>query len=232
MEIIRRRHLEHLELAAKDGDPEAQWEFGYHHEFGARDRSGKVLVKANTAKAMKWYQASAVQGNSNAQNALSTILSSSDEIDRDFPLAIKWAKKAIAQGDASAAYNLATIYRDLGKPKLAFRWYQRAGNMGDTDAYLQVGLCHLFGFGAERDFDSALSAFEHVIASDPATSCKRSKENARYWIAILRLIHGPQTKGSANQVRSLLEIANADHDHEQANELLNLIGKNRYMAAV
>jgi len=232
MEIILRRHWTKLNLAAESGDPEAQREVGYYYEFGAKDRSGNVLATASLATAMKWYQASATQGNSGAQSALSTILSSGGEIAQDFPRAIHWAKRAVAQGDSSAAFNLGTIYRDLGKPKLAFRWYQRAGTMGDTDAFLQIGLCYLFGFGTEQDFDSALSAFGRIIASDPATSCQRSKENARYWISVLRLIRGPRTKTAVAQVRSLLEIANADDDHEQANELLNLIGKNCYLHAV
>ncbi len=47
-----------------------------------------------------------------------------------------------------------------------------------------------------------------------------------YWISILCLIRGPLTNRSLVRVRSLLEVANADNDHEQANELLNLIGKN------
>ena len=232
MEIIHRRHWTSLNSAAENGDPEAQWEVGYFHQTGAKDKSGNVLASVSLATAMKWYQASAAQGNARAQSTLSTIFSSGGEIVQDFPLAINWARKAVAQGDSSAAFNLATIYRDLGKPKLAFRWYQRAGSMDDTDAFLQIGLCYLFGFGTKQDFGSALSAFERIIICDPATSCQRSKENARYWISVLRLIRGPGTKNAIAQVRSLLEIANADDDHEQANELLNLIGKNCYLTAV
>jgi TPR repeat protein len=163
---------------------------------------------------------------------LSTILSSGGEIDQNFALAIYWAKKAVAQGDSSAAFNLATIYRDLGKPRLAFRWYQRAGSMGDIDAFLHIGLCNLFDFGTKHDFSAALSAFERVTACEPATCWQRSKENALYWISVLRLIRGPRTKRAIAQIRSQLEIANADNDHEQANELLNLIGKTSYLATI
>lgn len=190
MEIVTRRHWASLNSCAENGDPEAQWELGYFHQSGAKDKPGSVLAVSSLATAMKWYQASAAQGNARAQCALSTILSCGEEIDRDLPLAIDWAKKAVAQGDSSAAFNLATIYRDMGKPKLAFRWYQRAGSMGETDAFLQIGLCHFFGFGAKQDLGSAQAAFEHIITCDPATSCQRSKENARYWIAVLRLVRG------------------------------------------
>ena len=230
MEIIFRKHWTKLNLAASRGDAEAQWEIGYLHEFGAMDKSGNVLTTVNLPIAMRWYEASAVQGNRDAQSALSNILSSGGEIEPDFPLAIYWAKKAVAQGDWSAAFNLGTIYRDLAKPTVAFRWYQRAGEMGGTDAFLQVGLCHLFGFGTKQDLASALSSFERIINDDPAASCQRSKENARYWIAVLQLMYGTRRLNGISHVRSLLEIANADDDHEQANELLNLIGKSGYAA--
>ena len=232
MEIILRRHWTGLNKAAIQGDPDAQWELGYFHEYGATDRSGNVLAPASLPTALKWYQAAAERGNSHAQAALSIVFSSGGEIAQNFPLAIHWAKKAIAQGNWSAAFNLGTIYRDLARPKMAFRWYQRAGAMGDTDAFMQIGLCHLFGIGTKQDFGSALSSFERILTADPATSCQRLKENARYWIAVLRLIRGSRKGNAIAQVRSLLEIANADDDHEQANELLNLIGKSCYAAAV
>lgn len=226
MEIVPRKHWTNLNLLAKGGDPDAQWEVGYLYEFGAKDKSGHVLSMSDVAAAITWYQASASQGNCHAQHALSRILSSTVEAERDFPQAIHWAKKAIAQGDWSAAFNLATIYRDLKKPKLAFRWYQRAAAMGDVDAFFQIGLCYLFGFGTKQNFDAANSSFKRIIDDDSNTSCQRSRENAMYWISILCLIRGPLTNSSIVRVRSLLEVANADNDHEQANELLNLIGNN------
>lgn len=232
MEIILRKHWTKLSLAAARGDPDAQWEMGYLHESGAADRSGKCFTPVDFPAALKWYEASAAQGNSDAQNALSILLSSGGEFGRNYPLAIHWAKMAVAQGNRSAAFNLGTIYRDLDKPKKAFRWYQRASAMGGSDAFLQVGLCYLFGLGTHRDYGSALSSFERIINDDPANSCQRSKENARYWIAVLHLMRGKRSKKSIAKIRSLLEVANADGDHEQANELLNLIGKTAYAAAV
>ena len=232
MNIILRKHWNSLRSAADSGDANAQWELGYYYEEGVKDKSGRLLAAANPEAAIQWYQASASQGHRQAQNSLGVILSSGGEIPIDLPSAIYWSKLAIAQGDSTAAFNLATIYRDMGKPRLAFRWYQKSGALGDNDANLQIGLCHLFGFGTRQDFASALSSFERVITCDPTTCYQRSTENARYWLSVLQLIRGPTTKGNLARVRSLLETANADDDHEQANELLNLIGKTRYQTAV
>ncbi len=226
------QHLRKLRSTAESGDANAQWELGYYYENGLKSHASKVVVVADPKAAIKWYTAAAKQGNSSAQAALGVILSSGGAISRDLPAAICWLKMAIAQGDCSGAFNLATIYRDMGKAKLAFRWYEKAAAMGDNDAYLQIGLCRLFGFGARQDFELARASFHHIMAcAFPAQFSQRSNENARYWLAILDLIHGPVKKGRLAQVRSLLETANADDDHEQANELLNLIGKTHHLAA-
>ena len=229
MEIISCKRWEKLNLAAINGDADAQWELGFLYEFGVADKSRKVIAEKNTATALVWYDASAKQGVSNAQHALSRLLSTGDASWRDFPKAIYWAKKAIAQGDASAAFNLGTIYRDQGKPKLALRWYQRAAAMGDVDAFLEIGLCHFFGWGTKQDLGSALSAFGEIIELDPSTCSQRAKENACYWAAVVLLASGASASAKVARVRSLLEAANADDDHEQANDLLNLIGKSKYM---
>lgn len=216
---------------AQSGNAEAQWEIGYCHEFGAVTKSGTVLASVDLLEAKRWYERSAAQGYSAAQCALSALLSSGEGVPRDYVAAIYWVKKAIAQGDASAAHNLGTIYRDQKKPALAFRCYQRAVSMGDKDSLLQVGLCYLFGFGTKQDFAEARRCLELISASDSAAICQRSKEDALYWMAILSLLGIGGTKKSIEHARLMLESANADDDHEQANEILNVLGKSKYLSA-
>jgi TPR repeat protein len=218
-----------LLLLAQSGEAEAQWEMGYCHEFGAMNKSGTVHARVDLLEAKRWYERSAEQGYGSAQIALSNLLSSGEGVPRDYAAAIYWAKKAIAQGDASAAHNLGTIYRDQKKPAMAFRCYQRAVSMGDNDSLLQVGLCYLFGFGTKRDFAEAQRCLAQIMASDIATMCQRTREDAHYWLAIIALLGFGSKKPSIGQVRHMLESANADDDHEQANEILNILGKSRYL---
>lgn len=232
MDTLTHPELKRVKLSAFSGEAEAQWELGFICEDGGCDASGEVLVSPSPEQALRWYQAAAEQGHPQAQAALSRLLSGSEGVPPDFEKAIAWGRRAVAQGDASAAYNLGTIYRDLGKPKQAFAWYQRAATMGDNDALLQIGLCLLFGWGVQLDAVAARSAWERVIAGDPVASCQRSREDAQYWLALVSLLDGRHTKRSMEQIRSRLETANADEDHEQANALLNLIGKHRYMTAI
>lgn len=228
--VIAKGKWSKLLSLAQGGNAVAQWEIGYCHEFGAVDQSGIVLARVDPLEAKRWYECSAEQGYSVAQCAFSSLLSSGDVDSRDYAAAIYWAKKAIDQGDASAAHNLGTIYRDQKKPVMAFRCYQRAVSMGDKDSLLQVGLCYLFGFGAKQDFAEALRCLEQIIASDTATMCQRTQEDALYWTAILSLLGLGDKKKSIRHARQLLESANADDDHEQANEILNILGKTKYLS--
>jgi TPR repeat protein len=231
MDTIAKNKWKELLALAKAGSAEAQWEVGYYYESGAVDESGIILTKTNLLKAHRWYKLSAEQGNSTAQVAISNLLSTGDGIARDYKSAVSWAKKAMAQGNASGAFNLGTIYRDQGKPEMAFQCYSRAASMGDNDSLLQVGLCYLFGIGTKQDFGEAYSSLNKIIAGKPSASSDRTKENALYWMSVIHLLGKGKTKKSVARARKMLESANVDQDHEQANEILNIIGKSKYLSA-
>ena len=231
MDTIAKLKWKKLLAHAKAGSAEAQWEIGYYYESGAVDKSGNVLANTNLLKAQHWYKLSAEHGNTAAQVALSNLLSTGDGIRRDDESAIYWAKRALAQGDSSAAFNLGTIYRDQSKPAMSFRWYKHAASMGHSESFFQLGLCYLFGFGTKQDFGEAYSHLNKVVAGKPSASCQRTKENALYWMSVIQLLGIGKAKRSLAGARKMLESANADHDHEQANEVLNTIGKSRYLSA-
>jgi TPR repeat protein len=231
MDTIAENKWKQLLALAKAGSAEAQWEVGYCYESGAVDESGIILAKTDLLKAKRWYELSAEQGNSSAQVAMSNLLSTGDGIARDYESAVSWAKRAIAQGNAFGAFNLGTIYRDQGKPEMAFRYYRRAASMGDNDSLLQVGLCYLFGVGTKQNSSEACRCLNKIIAGKPSASCDRTKENALYWLSVIHLLGNGKTKKSVGRARKMLESANVDHDHEQANEILNIIGKSRYLSA-
>ncbi|MDD1610247.1 MAG: sel1 repeat family protein, partial [Methylococcaceae bacterium] len=142
MEIVEKEKWEKLLALAENGDAEAQWEVGYYYEEGAVDKLDNLLVEKNPLKAFDLYTLLAKQGNQDAQISLSNFLSTGEYIEQDYEAAIYWAKEAIKQGNSGAAKNLGTIYRDLRKPAMAFRCYQQAVTMGDTDALFDMGICY------------------------------------------------------------------------------------------
>jgi len=53
----------------------------------------------------------------------------------------------------------------------------------------------------------------------------RTYEDAFYWAALIALLENGLSYNNIKKIRVMLEIANEDDDHEQANELLNKTGK-------
>lgn len=223
MSINNKNEWQDLLVKAQQGDSDAQFEVGSYYENGLKNTNGVIIVESNQNKAIQWYELSAQKGDVSSQIALGNILSSGEK--RDIETAINWTKKAIEQGSASAAHNLATIYRDLGKLSVAFNWYNKAIEMGDLDSLLQVGLCYLFGIGTDQNFTKAYKSLKKITVTEMENICQRTGEDARYWLAILHLLNIGGIDKSVSQARKYLEIANKDFDHEQANELLNIIGK-------
>jgi len=217
---------------ARRGDTDAQYTVGYYYEEGI-ENGDDVIVKPQILRAFHWYALAAEQGNDSAQLALGRLLSTGEGIRRDFKEAINWTKKALKQGSSSAAINLGTIYRDLKRPAMAFRWYNKAVEMGDLEAYYQVGLCYYFGFGVKTNFKAAYKCFKKIATEGkpPQDLSERTQEDALYWMAIFHLLGIGEVKRSVTKARKLLESADKDWDHEQANEILNLIGKTKYMKA-
>ena len=231
MTIENKKQWKNLLTKARRGNPDAQWEVGYYYEEGFTDKSGMAIVKPQPSRALHWYTLSAENGNDSAQIALGVLLSTGDGVKRDINSAIYWNQQAINQGNSSAAHNLGTIYRDLKKLSLAFKWYNRAVEMGDIDSVFQVGLCYLFGIGTKKDYEVAYKCMQKIIRDKSSNLCERTKEDALYWIGIFHLLGIGGAEKSVAKARSFLEAANKDCDHEQANEILNLIGKTKYILA-
>lgn len=119
---LTRTEWKRLTQAAERGEADAQFERGLCCEEGAGDTRGSCLVAPSVEQAFRWYRVAAERGHSVAQAALCRLLRIGDRdgVASDIPAAIAWGRKAVAQGDAAVAFSLATVYRDLGKPRLAF----------------------------------------------------------------------------------------------------------------
>jgi len=225
-DIYTKKKFKKLLHKAKNGDVNAQWEVAYYLTEGFVDKENNILLKPNLKKAYYWYKLSAKNGNSSSQAVLGDWYSRNED-KRDIKKAIYWYKKSYKQGNAIGAYNMACTYRDMQKYKKAFYWYQCAVKLDDYDALFEVGLCYLFGIGVKENHAIAYASLQEVLNEENNYYCsQRAKENAQYWLGIFHLYGiGGATKSFA-KARKLLESADSDDDYDQANELLNLIGRN------
>jgi len=223
-QINTKKGYKKLLKKAKKGDIDAQWEVAYYLREGLSDDKSNILIKPNQKKAYYWYRLSAKNGNSSSQALLGDWYSSNND-KRDIKKAIYWYKKSYMQGDLVGAYNLACTYRDMQKFKKAFKWYKNAVKLKDYDALFDIGLCYLFGIGTEQNHNLAYKSLKKILDSNKNYSTQRTKENAQYWLGIFHLYGIDGAKKSIKKARVLLERADCDDDYNQANELLNLIGR-------
>lgn len=136
-------------------------------------------------------------------------------------LAIQKLKKQLRLGSPTAANNIAATYRELGNPRLAFHWWQRAAGPQDSDAWLEVGYCLQYGVGTRRNRAAAIRAYRRAIASEHTT--EYGCEEAQYHLAVALVDRG--VARSLREVERLLSLAAEDGDYSRATELLAQLGK-------
>ena len=100
--------------------------------------------------------------------------------------ALHWYHRAFANGEASAAYNMATVYRDRGDVLRAVRWSRHAVELGESGSNVLLGQLLLGRLG---DPEGALEAF-HRVGAD---ACQADVENAAVWAATVEgMLAGPE----------------------------------------
>jgi TPR repeat protein len=109
--------------AANNGSPGCQFQTGFRYFHGKG-------VEKNLAKAQQYLEASAAQGNSDAQTELGDLFCYKGNNSEG----VEWYKKGAANGNSLAMYTLGQLYekgtgvkRDLNE---AQKWYRKAKEAG------------------------------------------------------------------------------------------------------
>jgi TPR repeat protein len=98
--------------------------------------------------------------------------------------AMYWYRRSYRRGSSASASNIATIYRDEGKARLAFAWYKRAAVMGDGDAEVEVARRYTSGDGVAKHRGRAMAALKRALSTQYITPA--SKEAAARLLGHLR----------------------------------------------
>jgi TPR repeat protein len=208
-----RDHIASLRLQAAAGDVSAMTDLGLNLFEGIQDRKGRSLVRRNARMAVTWFREAASHRDASATGSLGYAYDVGLGVQRNVEQAIHWYRKAAKMGNTGAASNLATIYRDAGKAKLAFQWWKRSADMKDGDAAVDVGYCYQYGIGTRRDAACAKRMFRRAIESRNISQYGR--EEAMYHFA-LQLID----EGRRPLAIPLLRRASADGDFPEAKAVL------------
>ena len=129
----------------------------------------------------------------------------------------RWRKKAMS-GDPTAFHNTAASYRILGKPQLAFRWWNKISRK-DGNNLVELGYCYHHGAGVRRNLTAAERLYRAAIRSQWITDFGR--EEALYLLAVLSLKKTGRVV--LTEIKRLLRRANLDGDYPQAQDLLEAL---------
>lgn len=135
----------------------------YMQNRGEISNTLSITSKRDTVIAFDWFMKSAKQGYHPAQRRIGAFYETgTDPCVRNVGKAIEWYQKAAEQENPQALFALGRLYAngiDEENPdnNRAFEYYMQAANMNLPEAQYRVGIAFLFGKGAVKDMDSAVS---------------------------------------------------------------------------
>ena len=208
---------------AKKGDNNAQYEVGSFYEDGLQINK-KTIIKSNPTKALDWFIKSHNNGNSNATVRYADYLSEGKYCSKNLRKAIKLYKAEIKNGSYAALANLAKTYCHESKWKDAIKLYKQMKKDFQITSN-ELAYCYYYGLGVKQDKSEAMKLLK-AISKDKSKNknCEYDVNNANYYIGSLYL-EGEVVKQSISKARKYFNLANVDYDHNNASELLALIGK-------
>jgi len=107
------------------------------------ERGYKQWRKKNLRSALRFFLSAAQGGDVGAQVNAGYFYDRGIGVRRNRSAALYWYKRAYRRRDAGAANNIATIWRDEKKLKLALSWFKKAVRLGDDGANLGIAKHYL-----------------------------------------------------------------------------------------
>jgi uncharacterized protein len=213
---------------AKRGDPEAEWGVADRYADGCKDKRGNITVRRSATKAAQWFRRAAEHGSSPAQNTLGVLLGNGHGTRKNVEEALSWLRKAFQSGNLCAAQNIAMTYRENGDSKAAIKWFRKAGEAGDGDALIQLGIHYYWGKGIRRNPRAAIQCFRRATRAKNISGVGR--DDAFFFLGIAYQ-QGRGVRASTPTARQFFKRANIDGDHQAAGEMLRRLQRSPVSAS-
>ena len=190
---------------------------GYAYEFG-------IGTSLNIKEAMKYYEMAAKQNNAIGMTNLADLYIQENKLKKAKPLLVKaaekeygyaqyllamnffyykhenneealhWLERAASNDEPYALYQLGLYYSETNDLAKAIKYYQRAAELNNADALLELYYIYGEGVGVEQDDDKALfylkkaaelgvqEAIEELAAMALSGQGNMDAKEAEYWI--------------------------------------------------
>lgn len=167
-------------------------------------RAQKAWLRGRARSAFKLFLAAARAGEDGAFGIVAQFYDRGYGVRHDEKAALSWYQLAYGhrRTDSGAANNMGCIWRDRGKLVRALRWFQRAVELGDADANLEIAKVYL----RKSDLVKARPYLHKTRRSPWAT--EQSKEEAGLLLRRMATKKGEpsgskgRTKGTSASVRA------------------------------
>jgi len=183
-----REHVRTLRKLAQDGDADALVTLGNLCLEGLRHPDGAVLVRRDVRHGRRCLERATQLGDSDGMLSLASYLSRPGARTSELARADALYRRAFRLGCETAAFNLATTYKQRGRYRDAVRWYRRAHEAGDPSALLQLARAELYGPGTKRDPKAALAKLRRMAAGTTKWWPPSTGENVEAMIEIARVL--------------------------------------------
>jgi TPR repeat protein len=148
--------------------PEESIEIMAHQAWGKGERK----------RAFDLFAEGAAMGQVGCMLALGYFYDEGIGIRKNKGQAMLWYKRAYRNGSSAAASNIATLYGEQHRDRLAFQWFRRAAQLGDGDANVDLAKCCLQGKGVRRSIPSAKRYLRAALSSTFVTEAGRDEAAA------------------------------------------------------
>ena len=168
-----------LKKKVDSGDMHYANSLGYAYEFG-------IGTSLSIKEAMKYYEMAAKQNNALGMTNLADLYIQEDKLKKAKPLLVKaaekehgyaqyllamnffyykqennkealyWLEKSASNDEPEALYQLGLYYAEKADLAKAIKYYQRATELNNAEAALELYYIYGEGFGVEQDEDKAL----------------------------------------------------------------------------
>lgn len=141
--------IKYLQENAEKGDAESQnlLAWAYHN--------GNVALERDDSNSFKWFEKSALQGNSESETNLGGMYERGLGTPKNYGEAMNWYRKAADQGNAAAHFSIGFLYftgeggfQDIAQ---AISWFGKAAELGSLRAQLLLGQIYDYGLKVPQD---------------------------------------------------------------------------------